>query len=61
MIGKNLIELELPKRFGVIVAAVRNTDSGEIHQPDPSVPLKETDSLVIVSGEDAIPKLLKGK
>lgn len=60
MVGKTLIELALPKRFGVIVAAVRRGASGRISQPAPNEPLQANDNLVIVSGEDAIPNLMKG-
>lgn len=60
MVGKNLIELELPKRFGVTVVGVRNGTTGSVLQPLPNQKLKESDSLVIVSSESAIPKLIKG-
>ena len=57
MIGKTLIELELPKRFGVMVVAIRRGSPGRILQPSPNSPLQEGDNLVIVSHESAIPKL----
>ena len=57
MIGKTLIELELPKRFGVMVVAIRRGSPGRIVQPTPNSPLQEGDNLVIVSNEAAIPKL----
>ncbi|MDD3813622.1 MAG: TrkA family potassium uptake protein [Desulfocapsaceae bacterium] len=57
MIGKTLIELELPKRFGVMVVAIRRGSPGRIMQPTPNSPLQEGDNLVIVSNEAAIPKL----
>ncbi|MBF0209501.1 MAG: TrkA family potassium uptake protein [Desulfamplus sp.] len=60
MVGKNLIELALPKRFGVMVAAIRRGDSKRIRQPSPSEPLKKDDNLIIVSNELAISKLIKG-
>jgi len=59
MIGKNLIELALPKRYGVIVAAIRSRTTGRILQPSASEPLQADDNLVIVSSEDAIQKLIK--
>jgi len=52
-----LIELELPKRFGVMVVAIRRGSPGRIMQPTPNSPLQEGDNLVIVSNEAAIPKL----
>lgn len=59
MIGKTLIELELPRRFGVMVVAIRRGSPGRILQPTPNSPLQEGDNLVIVSNEAAIPKLTK--
>lgn len=60
MIGKTLIDLALPKRFGIIVAGIRRGDSGKILQPEPGELLNADDRLVIVSNETAIPKLIKG-
>lgn len=60
MAGKTLIELALPKRFGVMVAGIRRGASGRISQPSPSEQLREEDSLVLVSNEEAIPNLIKG-
>lgn len=60
MIGKSLMELALPKRFGVMVVAVRRGSPSRVVQPSPSEPLQENDNLVIVSKESAIPKLIKG-
>lgn len=57
MIGKTLIDLELPRRFGVMVVAIRRGTPGRILQPTPNSPLHEGDNLVIVSNEAAIPKL----
>ncbi|MFH2123356.1 MAG: TrkA family potassium uptake protein [Pseudomonadota bacterium] len=57
MVGKTLIALELPKRFGVMVVAIRRGSPGRIVQPTPNAPLQEGDNLVIVSNEAAIPKL----
>ncbi len=57
MIGKTLIELELPKRFGVMVVAIRRGSPSRIVQPAPNSPLQEGDNIVIVSNEAAIPKL----
>jgi trk system potassium uptake protein TrkA len=60
MVGKTLVELELPKKFGVMVVGVRKKSNGTIIQPSPSEPLKEDENLIIVSNESAIPKLVKG-
>jgi len=60
MVGKNLIALALPKRFGIMVAAIRRGTSGRLIQPSPDEPLQAGDNLVIVSTEAAIPKLMEG-
>ncbi|MBF0469289.1 MAG: TrkA family potassium uptake protein [Desulfamplus sp.] len=60
MVGKNLIELALPKRFGVMVVAIRREESKRMLQPSPAEPLQKGDNLIIVSNESAIPKLIKG-
>jgi len=60
MVGKSLIELALPKRFGVMVVAIRRGTPSKVLQPDPSEPLAANDRLIIVSSESAIPKLTKG-
>ena len=57
MVGKNLIQLALPKKYGIIVAAVRH--EGVLNRPDPEKPLEENDMLLIVSDENAIAKLSK--
>ncbi len=60
MVGKTLVELALPKKFGVMVVGIRRNGKGKISQPSPDEPLKAEDNLIIVSHEAAIPKLIKG-
>lgn len=60
MVGKNLIELALPKRFGILVAAIRRGSPDRIIQPSPHEPLQAEDNLMIVCPEAAIPKFIKG-
>ena len=60
MVGKSLIDLALPKRFGVVVVAIRRGSPSRVIQPSPSEPLQAEDNLVVVSSEAAIPKLIKG-
>jgi trk system potassium uptake protein len=60
MVGKTLIELALPKKFGVMVVGIRKNAKGKVVQPSPSEPLNADDNLIIVSNETAIPKLIKG-
>ena len=60
MVGKNLIELALPKRFGILVAAIRRGSPDRIIQPSPHDPLQAEDNLMIVCNEAAISKFIKG-
>jgi trk system potassium uptake protein TrkA len=61
MVGKNLIELALPKRFGIMVAGIRRGGAKDkILPPEPSDTLQADDNLIIVSSESAIPRLIKG-
>ncbi len=55
MVGKNLIQLALPKKYGIIVAAIRR--DGVLSRPDLEKPLECNDMLLIVSDENAIAKL----
>ena len=60
MVGKNLVELALPKRFGVMVVAIRRGSPGKVLQPSPHDPLQQDDRLISDSSEAAIPKLSEG-
>jgi trk system potassium uptake protein TrkA len=60
MVGKNLVELALPKRFGVMVVAIRRGTPSRVVQPSPNEPLQANDNLIIVSNEAAIQKLAGG-
>jgi trk system potassium uptake protein len=60
MVGKTLIELALPKKFGVMVVGIRRNGNTKVVQPSPGEPLNAEDNLIIVSSEAAIPKLIKG-
>lgn len=60
MVGKNLVELALPKRFGVMVVAIRRGIPSKVLQPSPHEPLQADDRLIIVSSEAAVPKLSEG-
>ena len=59
MIGKTLIELELPRRFGVMVVGVRRGQPARILPPNPGEPLQAEDNLVIVSNEFSMAKLTR--
>lgn len=58
-VGRNLIELELPRRFGVTVVAIRSGKNGatSVRLPDPSERIGEADLLVVVSSPEALRRL----
>ncbi len=58
-IGQTLGQLQLPRRFGVTVVAVRSAESGSVSLPDASTPLAPDDVLVVVSGEGAVSRMLE--
>lgn len=60
MIGKSLMELALPKHYGVMVVGIRRGSPPRVLQPSPNQPLQANDNLLIVCNELAIPKLTKG-
>jgi trk system potassium uptake protein len=60
MIGKSLIDLSLPRRFGMMVVGIRRGIPAKIIHPSPDVPLQAGDNLIIVSSEEAITALIKG-
>ncbi|WP_041278370.1 potassium channel family protein [Desulfotalea psychrophila] len=60
MVGKNLVQLALPKRFGIMVVGVRGAGQNGITQPLPTATLMAGDNLIIVSNEAAIPRLVEG-
>ncbi len=60
MAGKSLVELELPKRFGIMVVAIRRSEPAHLFQPYPLEKLQQTDTLVIASTEQAIASFMKG-
>ena len=60
MIGKTLVAMELPRRYGILVAGIRRGTTGKIILPIPSEPLLAGDKLLIVSSENAISSLIKG-
>ncbi len=57
MTGKNLIELELPKKYGIIVAVIKKKD--KLIRPFPNQKLEDKDKLLLVCTEDAIAKMIE--
>ena len=55
-IGKNLIELNLRKKYSINVVAIRNGDSVSV-DVDPQEPLKEHDKLIVIANTEKLAKL----
>ncbi|MEO2064885.1 MAG: TrkA C-terminal domain-containing protein, partial [Desulfurobacteriaceae bacterium] len=65
VIGKSLKELELRKRFGITVVAIKKRDGKIIYTPGGDVVIEPLDVLVIVAPkkmiDEAVKKLFKGR
>lgn len=57
--GKTLGDLELPRRFGVTVVAIRKGGSGAIVMPAPDSMLESRDVIVVVAKERAVSQMLE--
>jgi trk/ktr system potassium uptake protein len=58
-IGRSLRELELPRRHGTWVVAVRDYLTGETRPaPDPDAPLKESDALLVAGRDESLARLV---
>lgn len=57
MVGKNLIELALPNKYGIIVAAIKRNK--RLLRPFPNEKLTEHDKLFLVCNDEAMAKMLK--
>lgn len=59
-VGRSLIELALPRRFGVTVVAVRRVVDGHgvVRQPDPREAIRSDDILLVVARRGATEDLL---
>ena len=59
MVGKNLTQLALPDKYGIIVAAIKHGESTRLNRPMPNQPLAANDKLLLICTEDNITRLLK--
>lgn len=57
--GKNLGGLELPRRFGVTVVAIRKSKSGAVVMPGADVEIELEDVLVVVAKEAAVTRMME--
>jgi trk system potassium uptake protein TrkA len=58
-VGHTLGQLQLPRRFGVTVIAVRKPGQRTVVLPDPQIPLAEKDVLVVVAREGAVARMME--
>ncbi|HEX7050483.1 MAG TPA: TrkA family potassium uptake protein [Longimicrobiales bacterium] len=59
-IGKTLLELRLPQRFGVAVVAIHDVLRDEMHVVPPAdYVLKDSDTLTLVGGDDTLAELAR--
>jgi trk system potassium uptake protein TrkA len=59
LVGRTLAELELPRRHGVTVVAIRPANGSVTLPPPLDVPLRADDLLVVVSTDKSITRLLE--
>lgn len=57
--GRSLAELELPRRYGITVVALRREDEPAIVTPAPGEPLQASDTLVVVARQNAVATFLE--
>ena len=53
LVGKTLRELQLPRKIGAVVVAVRRADGAAVYQPTPELKLSAGDTLVLVGRRGA--------
>jgi trk system potassium uptake protein TrkA len=58
-VGHSLADLQLPRRFGVTVVAIRKAGQGAVLIPEPRAPIGEGDVLVLVAHEGAVGRLME--
>ncbi len=58
-VGRALHELQLPKRFGVTVMAVRRSGEGAVVLPTPDTALQAGDVMVVVAKEGAVAQMME--
>lgn len=58
-VGHSLADLQLPRRFGITVVAIRRSREATVVLPEPTQPLSDGDVLVVVSKEGAVARLIE--
>lgn len=59
LVGRTLAELQLPRRYGITVVAIRRAGRGAVFVPSPSDTVEEHDVMVVVSRPDAVALLME--
>jgi trk system potassium uptake protein TrkA len=59
LVGRTLAELQLPRRYGITVVAIRRAGRGAVFLPAPSDTVEEQDVMVVVSRPDAVALLME--
>ncbi|MCA9727151.1 MAG: TrkA family potassium uptake protein [Candidatus Eisenbacteria bacterium] len=58
-VGQGLRGLDLARRFGVTVVAIRRAGEGAVLSPDPDDPIRDSDVLIVVSRSGAVSQLME--
>jgi len=59
LVGRTLAELQLPRKYGITVVAVRRGGEDAVASPSPTEPLDASDILVTVARHNAVTELLE--
>lgn len=59
LVGRTLADLQLPRRYGITVVAIRRAGRGAVFLPAPSDIVEEQDVMVVVSRPDAVALLME--
>ena len=59
MVGKTLLELQLPRQYGITVVAVRADNDNAVLHPNPNTPLMAGDVIIVVAKEGAVASLME--
>jgi trk system potassium uptake protein TrkA len=57
-LGRTLAELQLPRRHGVTVVAIRRAGAAAVLTPEPHTSIEQDDVLVVVAREGAVSQLM---
>lgn len=59
LVGRTLADLQLPRRYGITVVAIRRAGRGAVFLPAPSDTVEAEDVMVVVSRPDAVALLME--